>query len=182
MDMFEICGITEADFVRLFAQHKTCGRVAKVLGVTRETVQRHGKRLGLTVAPHRPKRVGRPKVVSGYGRVVSWLRAEPGRKLPRRVADAALKIGVSKATVYSFIKYRQAEFSKYLKTFPRLDSINVMLQDVKGRAVPTRLLGDATVRFKLLTMEVIIEATLGDAATVRIIMPLAAYERLFKIN
>lgn len=182
LDIYEICNISEGDLRRLFLVHKTVTKVASVLGVSRKTVGKHARALGIPTIPHRPVQPGRPRLVSGYGPVVRWLKANPSRKLPQNLTEAARIIGVSRKILYSYLKYRRDRFNEYLAKMPSLSSLDRVVSDTEGRPVPLKRISEAEISIDIKTMQVIIKAKLGAAARVTIKMPLDRFENLFRIQ
>jgi len=180
-DLYEICNITEDDLRRLFDKHKTVTKVSKVLGISRKTTGKYARSLGVPLVSHRITDRGRPKMTSGYGKIVEWIKAHPGQKLPAKVADAAAMVGVSKKALYSYIRYRKARFTRYIESMPELNSVDRVVSDLEGRPVPLKKLSSWTITFDVKSMMVIIKATLGAAAHVTIKMSLDRFEGLFRL-
>jgi len=182
MDMYGLCDITEADFKALFAKHKTCGKVAKALGVSRATVNKYAKEQGLSIAAHRPPSLGKPKMLTGAGKVMQWIKDHPGEKLPLDAIAMAAKTGLPRTNTYSYLRYRKGRFEAYVKRFPPLNSVNAVVNDHQGRAVPLERIKEPIVLdFDLKSMVVVIKASLGNACPVLLRIPLKEYEALFKV-
>lgn len=181
VDIYEICNITEDDLRRLFVRHKTVTKVAKVLGASRKTVGKYARMLGVPLVNHRPQEPGRPRLVSGYGAVVRWLKDHPGERLPADLGKAAAMLGVSRKTLYSYIHYRKARFNRYIASLPPLSSLDRVVPDTEGRPVPLRRLVGATASIDIKTMQVLVRGQLGAAARVTLKMSLERFEGLFRL-
>lgn len=178
--MYELCGITEDDFREYFMRYKTCGRVAKVLGVSRKTVNAYAKPLGLTMPPSRPRSEGRPKMLEGSGQIVRWARAHPEEKLPTKAVEIAKLTGCSRGAAYSFLRWRHHRWLQYLGKFPQIPE-TTKLTDTEGRTVDFRFVKSYTLDFDITRMRVIIKARFGKAALTTIRLSIGAFEALFTL-
>lgn len=181
MNMYEICDITENDLRNLFAELKTREAVAKRLGVSKETVGKYGRSLGLTIPAHRPKQEGRPSMRSGYGKIVSYLRNNPGAKIPSNGRKAAELIGVSQDNIYSYVKYRKKAFERYFGKMQPLWKLDKTVEDIQGRKIVLERVRAFDFEFDVRRMSVRIHLVLGEAFRTMAVMSISELEALYTV-
>jgi len=146
-NLLELCDITLEDLEVLYQQEKSVKRVAKALGVSRPTATKWLRIAGVKTLGHRPPIPPTTSMVGEYGAVAKWLKANPGRKLPKSTAAAAEVVGCSQHAIWNYLKRRRQRITRYLDSFGDWRKLNMILVDSQDRHINTQLVQDYSYRF-----------------------------------
>lgn len=109
---------------------------AKRLGVSRHTVSRHLKVLGVVLKKGRKKGSQPHNKKQHSGCLPQWLREHPHAELPRSPKKIAELTGCSKDAVRTYLYRRRNQVLVAVGELPWLKSAKVMLTSVEGYMIP----------------------------------------------
>jgi hypothetical protein len=160
----------------MYVECGTFEALAAKVGVSRQTVQKWFRRLGLRGTTNKPHAL-RPEHRSVVAR---WLRAHPGVALPRSVEKAAALIGISKNTFESYIERRRERVRAYVEALGALSTYPRTLRDDAGKFLPPRAIASVKVHVDRWTLEVQYDGTLKVGTEFTLTLPYAKVIAMWK--
>lgn len=179
--LYAMCGIDEEELRRLFEELHTVRAVAARLGVTRRTLSKYRKELGLEVVSHRPKCPATTLSFDGdFGAVAQWLQAHPTERLKYDYHEAAEQTGIPLDVIRRYVDRRSAKIARWAKALGDLRTLeSTTLVDTHGRKLPLRFVSDYTVKGDGRMGTVRVFAKLNTSQTWEVVLSIEAFGKLF---
>ena len=179
--LYEICGIDNEDFLRIYAECGTVAATARHLGVSKRTVSKYRMEAGLKVIAHRPKTApGTLTFAHDTGAVAAWLREHPGVRLPYAYGEAAELTGLPVEMLRRFVERRNKKIKRWALSLGPLNRLlSTTLVSTEGRKVPARYLKEYTLSVDSRMGTIHIRGKLTSTCELEFLVTVAAYAKLF---
>lgn len=179
--MYDICGINDEDFLRIYAECGTVRATARHLGVSTRTVSKYRMEAGLKVIAHRPKTApGTLTFAHDTGVVAKWLREHPGQRLPYAYDEAAALTGLPVETLRRFVERRNKKIKRWALSLGPLNRLlSTTLVSTEGRKVPARYLKEYALSVDSRMGTIRIRGKLTATCELEFLVTVAAYASFF---
>jgi len=161
-NMLQLCGLTIDELADLYAREKSVKRVAAKLGMSRPTVTKWLKKANVKTLGHRPPIGPTVSMAGEYGQVATWIRENPGVKIPRSSDKAAALIGCSVSAVRNYFYRRSKRVMKYIASFGDLRTLPLTLEDQSGRRIRTMFASTYTIKLRNRGYKVLVVMRIRD--------------------
>lgn len=171
-------GLTREKLAEMYVECGTFEALASKVGVTRQTVQKWFRRLGIRGTTNKPHAI-KPENRSV---VAKWFREHAKTPLPRSIVKASELIGVPPSTLESYLERRRERVRAYVIGLGDLREYGKTLRDKHGRFVPPAAIASVAVRVDRWTLAVTYEGLLKVGTPFAITRPYAEVVEMWKGN
>ena len=170
----EELGIGLEDISRAYREFGTAKAVGRKYGISERTIRKYLQKAQVTLV--RGRRKGDP--FDHSSRFALWLKDHPRYPLPGRVKEIAAVTGLDLNDIKTYLYRRRLRVQRYVETLPNLTQKNYLLDDIKGRKIPSKAIRFYVVSIDKNTHHIIIRALMKNDRPYRFVYTQKALEDL----
>ena len=156
--------ITPRKLIAAYSVHKSAGKAARALGVSKPTMLRYLRQYGLEINPRGgPWRKGMKLTRKSYSKFAQWLRENPDVELPKSPSKIAEITGLSSDTIRSYMKRLRNRIRERIKALPELREAEISAHDTLGTRWYFTQIVQYSLKFNKHTLEVTMCARMRDS-------------------
>ena len=154
----EELGIDLEDIARAYGEFGTAKAVGRKYGISERTIRKYLQKAQILLVRGRRKGAS----LDHSSRFAQWLKDHPGYPLPRRVKEIAAVTGLDLNDIKTYLYRRRLRIQRYVETLPDLTQKNYLLEDIKGRKIPSKAIRFYVVSIDKNTHRILIRALMKN--------------------
>jgi len=150
--------LTLEDITRAYTEFQTAEAVGRHFGISERTIRKYLKEAQVEM----PKGRRKGDSFNHFSRFAQWLKKHPGYPLPRRVKEIVEVTGLDPNDIKTYLYRRRKAVQVFAESLPDLTQFNLLLEDTKGRKIPSKAIRFYIVSMDRYTLHIIVRAMLKN--------------------